>query len=270
MTPGPPTCSTGAPLAATHWASTFDVAGRPMRTNHVRPLGGEPLVAQEGVGDGDRARYVATARDRIGEQWPAGGGDEPGHVGASGARRAGEHEAARAPQQIGQRAIDLADRRGGHRRRRAAARWQRSRSADERLAERQVEVHRARDRGGGRPGAERAPYRGGGRIGDAGVVEPADRPAEEVGLVDGLRGTDVPQLRRPVGGDDDHRDVGEAGLDDRRVEVGRRGPARAEEDGRHAVEPGAEGDEGRHPLVMDDVHRQLAPIEQGQGDGSAA
>ncbi len=32
ITPGPPTCTTGAPLAATHWASTFDVAGRPMRT----------------------------------------------------------------------------------------------------------------------------------------------------------------------------------------------------------------------------------------------
>ena len=55
-----------------------------------------------------------------------------------------------------------------------------------------------------------------------------DRPYR-CGLVDRLRRADVAQLGRPVGGDDEHRHVGQAGLDDRRVEVGRRRAARAQQ-----------------------------------------
>jgi hypothetical protein len=45
---------------------------------------------------------------------------------------------------------------------------------------------------------------------------------------------DVAQLRRAVGGEHDHRHVRQPGLDDRRVEVGRRGAARAQQ---HAGTP---------------------------------
>ena len=134
--------------------------------------------------------------------------------------------------------------------------------ADERLAERQVEVHRP-----GRP-RPRAPgaasdrhVAGAAGVGDAGIVEPPHGAAVEVGLVDRLRRADVAQLGRAVGGHDEHRHVRQAGLDDGRVEVGRRRAARAQQHGRRPAEPEPEGDERRRPLVVDDVHgeRPAAP-----------
>ena len=67
-------------------------------------------------------------------------------------------------------------------------RRQRTDRPDERLPERQVEVHRPV---GGRlehTAGQRSPRRCQCGVGDAGVVEPADRPAVQVGLIDGLRG----------------------------------------------------------------------------------
>jgi hypothetical protein len=75
-----------------------------------------------------------------------------------------------------------------------------------------------------------------------------------MGLIDRLGGADISQFRRPVRRDHQHRDVGEPGLDDGRVEVGRRGAARAQQHRRHAVEPDPEGDERGSPLVVHDVH----------------
>ena len=70
---------------------------------------------------------------------------------------------------------------------------------------------------------------------------------------------DAAQLGRPVGGEHQHRHLREAGLDHRRVEVGGRGAARAQQCGGHAVESEAERDEGGGTLVVHDVHRDLLP-----------
>ena len=85
----------------------------------------------------------------------------------------------------------------------------------------------------------------------------------QVRLVDRLRGADVAQLRWPVGRDHQHRDVGEPGLDDGGMEVGRRRAARAQQHRRHAVEADPEGDERGHPLVVHDVHRHVMVRRQG-------
>ena len=103
----------------------------------------------------------------------------------------------------------------------------------------EVEVHRARAAtpvaSATARAAERAPRaRGVAASGTPGVAEPADRPAEQVGLVDGLRGADVLQLGRPVGGDTSSGTRGVVGLDHGRVELDRGRAAGGEHDRRAA------------------------------------
>jgi hypothetical protein len=95
-------------------------------------------------------------------------------------------------------------------------------------------------------------------------VEPAHGVSEQVGLVDRLRRADVAQLGWAVGGDDEHRNGGQVGLDDRGVEVGRRRAARAQQHGRRPGQSEAEGDERRRPLVVDDVDSHLRPLGESQ------
>ena len=117
---------------------------------------------------------------------------------------------------------------------------------------------------------ERAPRRRRRRIRNAGIVEPADRTSVEVGLVDRLWRADVAKLWWPVGRDDDHRHVGEPGLDDRWVEVGGRRPARAQQHRRGATQSEPEGDERGRSFVVDHVHRDLWPCGKGQRHRRAA
>ena len=137
--------------------------------------------------------------------------------------------------------------------------------ADERLAERQVEVHRPVV---GRPrrGAVRAsatstprrrrrhPGRGtSGRPGRTGCVW---------SIVCG-----APTSRSSAGRSAVSTSIGtpdSAGLDDRRVQVGRRRAARAQHDRRRARQPEAEGDEAGDALVVDDVHRRARPGRPGR------
>ena len=142
--------------------------------------------------------------------------------------------------------------------------------AEKRLAERNIEMHRSVLRGGeGAPG-ERSPARGSRRVGDTRVVEPAHGAAVEVALVDRLGRSDVAQLGRSVGGDDQHRDVGQPGFDDCREEVGGCRAARAQQGGRRSTEPQTEGDEGGGPLVVDEVQLEFLTAGEGEGHRRAA
>ena len=133
-------------------------------------------------------------------------------------------------------------RRGARRRRRRAAargRWRaptarrrRGRACrasgapggNERLAERQVEVHRPGGRTArvrDRAARQRAPARvrvgpSAAASGGPGIVEPAHRAAEQPRLVDGLARAPVAQLGRAVGGAHEQRHAGVVRLDDRR------------------------------------------------------
>ncbi len=135
---------------------------------------------------------------------------------------------------------------------------------NERLPERQVEVHGTRRRTtrlGNGATRHRAPGRA--RTGPVrrwtGIVEPPHRAAEEVGLIDRLAGAGITQLRGPVGRAHDERYPGVVRLDDRGVEVGRRRPRRAQT---HRGTPGCERDAERtkrgRAFVEDDVHAQPA------------
>ena len=239
-TPGPPTWTTGAPDASTHWASTLDAAGRPMRTTTSgRSSAAQPLVAQHGVGGGDGAgeRRAGPTSGRRARGQPVAASERRHGVGR---RRCLRHRPGSTPRSwrrrsttsvatavtAGRAALVAIVRRVGSGRR----------HADERFAERQVEVHGpVGAAANARAPSDRHVDRRGG-VGHAGIVEPAHRPAVQVGLVDRLRRADVAQLRRPVGGDDEHRDLRQPGLDDRRVEVGRRRAARAQQDRRRPAE----------------------------------
>ena len=133
----------------------------------------------------------------------------------------------------------------------------------QRLAERQVEVHRP----GRRTAARRPTARGrqrrasaapapGRSVGHSGVVEPAHRVAEELHLVDGLPRAGVAQLGRAVGGAHDQRDAAVVRLEHRGVEVRGRGARRAQHDHGTARSPAAsaEGEERRRALVEVHVH----------------
>ena len=90
-------------------------------------------------------------------------------------------------------------------------------------------------------------------------------PANKPGLFDGLRGADVMELGRPVGRANDHRHPGQVGLHDGGVDLGRRRPARGEENRRPAGgEPDPEGEEGRRALV--EAHMQGDAALPGEGD----
>ena len=148
------------------------------------------------------------------------------------------------------------------------ARRQRAGLPDERLAERQVEVHRA-----GRPAASNA-RRASERhvaapavVGHAGIVEPAHGRPVQPGLVDRLRRADVAQLGRPVGRHDEHRA--------RRTARPRRRPAgswpppcrscTAAPPARPA-KPDAEGDERRRPARRG---RRARPVRRAPSSASA-
>ena len=106
----------------------------------------------------------------------------------------------------------------------------------ERLAQREVQVHRAGaalERGPVRAAgelaqpAQRAPGVAGVVVDLAGTTWPA--LAVELDLVDRLPGADVAQLRRPVGGEHEQRHARLVRLDHGRRVVGRRGARRARE-----------------------------------------
>ncbi len=99
---------------------------------------------------------------------------------------------------------------------------------DQRVPQRQVQVHRPGEAavrpGRGRPGpaGQRPPVRvhPGAGFRHPRLSEPADRPAVEFQLVNGLVGAGAAQLGRPVGGQHQQGDAGLVRLDHRRVEVG--------------------------------------------------
>ena len=87
----------------------------------------------------------------------------------------------------------------------------------------------------------------------ADLAEPAHRRPVELQLVDRLPGADPAQLGGAVGGEDDQRHPGLVGLADGGVEVGRRGPRRAQHRCRAAGGlGGAEREEAGRALVDDD------------------
>ena len=234
IVPGPPTCTTGAPLATIHWPSTFDAGGRPTRTTTsgrcaaakavsrsttsnaatAPAIDRHPDVGSASTGHPDRAESSATASAVMPLRPPATMMPRP----AQQRRRTGV---------IG--VLRRTRRRIGVRRVVRRRRRERTDRAEQRIAEGQVQVHRAARRGRQAAGGEGAPRALLGGLGDARVVEPPHRAAEQVGLVDGLGGADADQLRRPIGGEHEHRHVRQAGLDDRGVEVHRRGPAGAQQ-----------------------------------------
>ena len=101
--------------------------------------------------------------------------------------------------------------------------------------------------------------------GDAGIVEPADRVAVQVGLLDGLRRADAVQLRRTIGGQHQHRHARLMGLDDRCVKVRGGGAAGAQQRRRYAGrQRDAESGERSRPLVVEDVDFEVGPGGQRQ------
>ncbi len=108
-----------------------------------------------------------------------------------------------------------------------------------------------------------------GVVGDPGVAGPADVSPVQVDLVDGLRRPDPAQLLGPVGGDDEHRDLRQPGLDDGREEVGRRRAARAQQERRSTVESEAERDESGDTLVVHDVDAQLRLDRRSPGPAAS-
>ena len=233
---------------ASHWASTFEAGGAPRRSTTVgRCAVGE---ARRGAA-GRRTRPPSTG---AGAGSPSGGRPAP----ASRPRRQRVHRRRdrrrRRPATItprcwsrpaGQRvelgrgrARPAADRLVPRRRPPGRPGGSVAGLAHQRLAERQVEVHRARPRparighGTRRPSDRHVDAIA--ASGDARVGEPAHGARRTGGLVDGLRRADVPQLGRAVGGAHDQRHPGLVGLDHRRVELGRGGAAGAHDDRRPA------------------------------------
>ena len=182
-------------------------AGRP---GAARPPGAgrrQRGDAQQGVGARDDARRARpTPGLRGGEHRPAERGRRP----RAGRRRRPSRARPRSrPRRPARSSATLIDRRrpvagsAGARPsgpvRPAAAAGSSPARADQRLPEREVEVHRARRaarwprRRPGRPvGRQRSRAAA---VGHARRVEPAHGPAEEVGLVDGLRGAHVDAAR---------------------------------------------------------------------------
>jgi hypothetical protein len=136
-----------------------------------------------------------------------------------------------------------------------------ARLGPERVAPGAVEVHGAGPRvaGGGRVGAagDRPVMEQPGVVGLLGsdLAKPPHRRAVELHLVDRLPGANPAQLRRPVGGEHDHRHGRLVRLADRRVEVGRGRPGRAQDHGRTPARlRRPEGEERRRSLVDDRRH----------------
>ena len=98
------------------------------------------------------------------------------------------------------------------------------------------------------------------------VAVPPDRIAVQLLLVDGLVGTAVDEFRRAVGRQEEHRDARLIRLDDRGVEVRRRGPRGTDQRGRS---PGSsrpsEREEGCGALVQMREHLHVRVL--GERDG---
>ena len=141
----------------------------------------------------------------------------------------------------------------------------------ERLAQAEVQVHRAVRGGVERPAGQRA-------VVDRGLApgvvvsdlhEPPDRAAVDLHLVDRLPGADLAQLGRAVGGEHDQRHARLAGLGHGGQQVGRGGAGGAGD--RHRAVGGlghAEGEEAGGALV--DHRRGLGQLGQGEGEGRVA
>ena len=185
-----------------------------------------------------RMLALAAARERVGEQRPSQPRRQLVDCGRLDAGPAADDD--HAPL-----AIEL----GGHRSAHGDAARHRQRRpdrfgylpdlAEQRLAERQVEMDRPGARRRERPLGERPPRHRIGFVGHRCVAEPPHRAPVQLDLVDRLRGADAAQLGRSVGGEHEHRHLREAGLDHGRVEVGGSGAARAQQCGGHTVEPEA-------------------------------
>ena len=243
------------------------------------PLG-ERGTAQQRLVRRHCVRALAQTGDRICEDGPPGGFGEP--VDGAGRRVA-------APADDDQPAGLSAHRIGDARHGRLVGRARRpshgcprtpvgpTRRVDERrarghqrLPEREVEVHGA----GGRPDGlgdrargDRPPRRpcSGLIRGHADFAEPLHGPAVEIELVDGLAGAGVAQLGRAIGGADDQGRASVARLEHGGMEVGRCRPRGAEHDGRGSARlGGAEGEEGRRPLV--EVHVEADAVVGGKGE----
>ena len=185
-------------------------------------IGGEPGVPQDRVEGGDRrAGGHSGPGPGVGEHWPADAIGE--RVDArSGCPRAGHDHAPNGLQRLCE-GVDLvvAELAGVvdqpmPRASVGPTGRQRPRVPHKGIAERQVQVHRASSAPssakslGHRPRRERTPARRGVVARCTRVGEPSHRGAEQVRLVDRLRGADVLQLRRAVGcrGDERHARIG--------------------------------------------------------------
>jgi hypothetical protein len=234
---------------------------------------GEALDAQQRAVVRDRRAATPRAAQRIGEQRPAepiaGGGDGlQAGLGAPG----DDDRPVRVARDDGERAAGcggvLARRRAQQPRPAAAATGLRIvaelRGRDERLAQREVQVHRTRtpfERRPDRAAGERAhPATAlGRRVVRADLEEPLRRAAVQVDLVDRLPGADLAQLGRPVGGQHEERDARLERLDDRGREVRRRRSGRARDRDRPAaVLRRAQREEARAALV--DVREAAQPL----------
>jgi hypothetical protein len=86
-------------------------------------------------------------------------------------------------------------------------------------------------------------------------MKPPHRAAKQMGLVDGLGSSNVEQFRWTICGDHEHRDAGEIGFDNSRVEVGAGGPRRAQHHrGATCCHPVPERREPCRALVVEDLH----------------
>ena len=233
-------------------------------------------------------RPAAHSGGGLGEQRPAAGGGQPGGgLGDVLRGRAADDRAARLGGDAGGQLLHVVGVRGGGVLAQLGPRTavgaagpvggvERLGLRGERLAQREVEMHRAgAAAGGGRvgPAGERAVVDGGLATGLVGahLDEPLGRVAVELELVDRLAGADLAQLGRAVGGQHDQRNARLPRLDHGRMEVGR-GGARGAGD-RHRT-PGrlghSEREEARAALVEDGHGVELRPLREREHERSVA
>jgi hypothetical protein len=98
----------------------------------------------------------------------------------------------------------------------------------------QVHMDRSRstrtiDRFRYRPGSQGTPGGTARRISHTGIDKPADRPAEDHLLIDGLGRPDISELEWSIGGAHHKRDTGQISLHHRGVELSCRGSTRGQE-----------------------------------------
>ena len=241
-TPGPPTWTRAGRRT---WRPTGPAPSRPAGARGARRhrvmVGGEALVAQQRVEGGDDA-VEATRRPDVGSAstgQPVAASERLDDVRAVATpRHAGEDHAAFAvesPRQRVRRRSTAAGDRAGCRRPGRARRRELAGRADQRLAERQVEMHRP---GCERCGAERPRPGTPGKERHVAAVGVGGRRGRGTSARDRRRGgsgrSSAERRRRaaPAAGRRSRTSIGtrrQAGLDDRRVEVGRRGAARAQQ-----------------------------------------